>query len=796
MNSPFGLALRSLQLRKRYSMLATCTVALGIAAALVAGAVAKAVLLRELPFPRGERLVWIGESGQREPETGTSLPALRRWREASSTLELVSGFTSRSVRLTGRGSADQVPVTYVSHQFFQLLGVGPKLGRGFEPDDDQAAAPPVAVVSSSFWRARLGGARDVVGQTVVLDGVAHEIVGVMPPEFTFPGEQTAAWVPLLQKFWQFDGADGVNLVLAIGRLRPGHAARESQAELRQIEARLAPEQSQERILRPFVRGLRDQLTREVRPRVYVLLTTALLMLLLGYVNLANMFTAEVLRRRHTVAICHALGAPRGVVLRQLVWEIVVLVGAGVTTGVGTAYAILAGSAAYSLDGLPELTLARLGVQELGIGLALGAAMIGSLSLLGVLALRGVVASELLSGASKQSAGRREARRRNVLVVVELAVTMILLTSAGVLAKSFLALARTRFGFEPAGVFVARLSRPVTILTPEVRGRVRSDLASYLDRLQATPGLEVSALSTQSPEDPNRMISIVRSSADGQALRVGVVAVTSRYFDVLRIPLRDGRAFYTSDDDRAGVLAAVIDESMARQAFGSQPPVGRTIALPDLDLRVEVVGVVGQVHQGGATTVPLPQLYLPYGSLPLPWVTILARSRLSADVVQQGLRRAAAAMDPDQPVVQFAKLADRMASQLDRSRFYAMVLASFAVVSLVMTGLGLYGVVSLLVLQRRREFGIRMSLGASPRDIVWHVLSHVLGLTLVGLVCGIGATVLSGRVLTALLYGVAPVDPGIVILCIAGILGVAALACWSPARSIVQLNPALLTRNET
>jgi putative ABC transport system permease protein len=796
MHHTLRAALRTMRIRRAYTVLAVATIALGIGAAVTAWSVANTVLFAPLPYPESERLVWIGQAAQDDPETGSSFRALTRWRDQSTLLERVGGFTSRDMRLTSGANAEQLRGTLVSGDFFGTLGVQPLLGRVIATEDDQLNAPAVAVISFGLWQSRYGGRQDVIGSIISLDDKPHVTIGVMPAGFSFPSEETSAWIPALAHLQAFESADGAGLLLAIGRLRPTADMRACERELRAIESQSVTGTVDERGYRPFVRGLREHLTRELRPRVHVLLTAAALMMLLACANLLTMLLTQVIRRSQEVAMRRALGASTLSITRQLMTEHAIALSLGTISGLVVAVTILRLAGVYKSEQLPELSATTIGLP--GALAAVGLSVFTMLALGGVstLQLRHVDASRLFKDGTGPSASRAGSRVRDALITSQIALTVLMVGSAATLAKSYLAMSTDRNGMVAEGVFIGSLSRPHAVMTPVERPHVRSFMMSYLDLLGEAPTPLSVAISTEAPGGGNQIVTLASPEGAAAGTRVGVQSVSEDYFTTLRIPIRAGRAFERADRtgvDEEPVPIGVIDESLSRRLFGTESAIGRVVVLKDLALSIRVVGVCGDVRQGGPTSSTAPQVYLPYDVLPLPWVSVLVRSSSPAPAVLATLRSAAFRLDPEQPIANFVRLSDRLSDNLDRSRFYTVLLGSFAVCSLLLTAVGLYGVVSLLVAQRQREFGIRLSVGATPQQVQSEVLLQSLRVASAGLAIGVGLAFMSGRAMRALLYGMNPTDP----LVLGGatlVVGAAAvLAALGPARSASRLDPARIMR---
>jgi putative ABC transport system permease protein len=791
------IVLRTLGRRPAYAVLAIVTLTLGVGACLTAVTVTESALLVDLPFPQAKRLVWIGESAKEVSEDGTSFPALRRWGESSSSLSSIGGFTTRDMRLTGGRDPMQVGVTLVSGDFFRTLAVPPFIGRPIAAEDDQAGTRPVAVVSHWFWQSYFGGRSDAVGKLVMLDGIAHQIVGVMPAGFAFPSAQIAAWTPALQSLGAFENTDDVHLLLVIGRLRADLTARSAEAELRQIEANRPSGVRDIEGYRPFVRTLQEQLTQDVRPRIEVLLFIAVLMILLTFANLANMLLIQLVRRRREIAVRRALGASEGNIVAQLVMENAVLTVAGIAGGVVLTAVLLQLARAYAADAAPELATATVSFSATAIASLFGVATLISLAGVGYIQVaRADIAAGIKEAAGGQSIARGGARSRDALVSAEIAITVTLLSCAGVLAKSFLAMATDRLGFDSGDVYIGSLARPYPVFTPAEQSRTTIFMTAFLEKLASMPGVHNASISTEAPGGGNKLTSEVLSEGTPSLRRAGVTGVSQDYFSALRIPLRQGRLFTAADRGKPAhdpEPVAIVDRTLAQSLFGNVSPVGKSLKLVDLARDVRIIGVVEAVRQHAAAGESLPQVYLLYDALPLPWVTVIVRSDARPSAVVSYLRGAAAAVDKDQPIADFASLTHVLANRLDQSALYALLLGSGALASVLMTAVGMFGVISLLVAERGREFGIRLSLGATPPQIFLLVVRRSFELAAVGLVTGTVLTVAGARLLSALLYRVDPLDPLVLIICATVAVAIAVLAAVAPARRAARLDPAMVTR---
>jgi putative ABC transport system permease protein len=793
MTSSARFALRRLRRHPAYTVLSILTLGIGVGVCLMAYTVTDAAMRNAVPFDVDNRLIWIGE-GTAEIDDGTSLPLVRRWRESSRALTDLTALTTRQLRVTSGDESTQIPVAYVSWQFFQTLGVLPRLGRAFSADDDRRNATPVVVVSDQIWRSILGGRADALGQTLLIEAKPHIVVGVMPPGFAFPGDVTLAWLPMLQGFGAFETTEGVRIVEAVGRLRSGVTVDAALADLRRIAGTEVPRASENGEYRVLARSLREHVLRHQLPRLRVLMAAGLAMLVLGCINVGNMLVAQVLHRFDEFTVRRAVGAGWPHIVRLLLAETLILLVAGVAAGHALASAMVRiASHVATRRELPEFIGVPITARGVGLSVLLVIVATAGLGLLAYAHISGARLGEALKTATPGHAGTRTGTRwRRALTGVEVALTLVLVLGAGVLAKSYRALAGRNLGFDAAGVFIAHVSRPHVVFTPEERPAVESFMVRLIADLQGEPGFEATAITTQAPASGNGIVSRVAGSGPGDGIRVGVQAVSDGFFTWLGLRVRDGRTFAPSDQHDSPV--AVIDEEIARKVFQGRP-LGHRLILEDLALEAQVVGVVSHVRQGGPHTEGLPQVYLPYNVLPLPWVTVVIRSSMTPGAVATSLRRVVHAIDRQQTIGSFGRLAEMLADRLDRSRFYAFLLSACAGASVLLTGIGLYGAVTLLVAQRTREFGVRMSFGASPARICLLVVKEGCVPVIGGLLLGGVLALWTTDILTVLLYGISPLDP--VMLGVAALLvvSVSLLASIGPALRAARISPAAALRVE-
>ena len=785
-------ALRRLRHRKHFVLFATLSLGLGLGGSALAVVATHAAVQDAVPVTDAHRLVWIGEhDGQRED--GTSLTAVSRWHRESNTLEEVTALTTRDVRLQLVETVTLAPVAGVSATFFKVVGVPPLIGRSFIEDDDRPGAAPVAIISDKLWKTRFGGSPSVLGRTLVLDRIPYSVVGVMPAGFDFPGDGTLMWLPVSQLLGAFESVEGIHLVWAIGRLRLSATASSVMAELRKIEMASAAPVGRSAQSRVFAESLRDHFTHDLLPRLKVLIAAAIALLLVGCANVGNMLVGEVVQRTGELSVRRVLGASRQHMFALLVAEASLLLGGAAGTGLLFVRATVAVATRYTSAGIPDTRMLTVTRQA--------GALIGSLALLIAVGLGALcyfqtpedsLAKRLRMNRSFSSS-RGSARVRSVLISWGVALALVLLLSAGVLAKSYLSLSRRELGIDPTNVYIAAVNQPFVVYTPEDRPLVAAATDRLLRALATLPQMEVSAVSTQAPGSGNTMTTWLKADVTSDSIRAGVQAVSERFFDVLRIGIRHGRTFTKGDDDLAAPVA-VVDERIARIVRGSVM-VGRSVALTDLGLRVHVVGIVGSVRQGGATTEGLPQVYVPYTQLPLPWMTLLMRSNGRRDAVRNAVAVATSTVASSITPSAVRSLTEVLASRLEGSRFYAVLLIGLASVAVILTAVSLYGTIALSVMERKHEVGIRMSIGASPARVVLFLMRQATLAVAVGALLGLALAFAGTRLLVSLLYGISPLDPWTIAVAVALICAACGIAGLVPALRASAISPANALRYE-
>jgi putative ABC transport system permease protein len=788
-----------------FAFVAVVALALGVGANTAIFSVVKAVLLKPLPYPESQRLVWLREVNPSNdiPDEPASAPNYNDWRTDARSFEGVAAYTDTAMTLTGEGEPERIPAAATSANFFRVLGVAPALGRDFQPEEEAAGKNRVVVISHGLWRRRFGANRNVIGQTLSFGGNPYTVVGVAPPDFKnpVPGAKAAElWLPIA---FNFDESRRRSDFLSVfARLKPGATVEQARAEMSGIGARLARDYPTTNAgWGVSVVSLHERVVGDVRPALLVLMGVVGFLLAIACANVANLLLARSTARRQEIAVRSALGAGRWRLVRQFLTESVLLALAGGGLGLLLAAWGIELLVSFSPGNIPRLDEVGLDTGVLlftfGVSLATGC-LFGLLPALQ--ASKTDLSVSLKEGGSRgATAGQRASRLRSALVVSEIAIAVVLLAGAGLMIRSFAAIRDVDPGFRPDRILTSDFSLPAA------RYKEDAQIVSFFEQLTARaaalPGVERVALVSAIPFSGG---DIAGFAIDGrpapppeQVLDAEYRVVSPDYFDVMGIPVVRGQAF--TERDRAGVPAVtVINETMARRYWPGEDPIGKRINLGDPaagGVWRTVVGVVRDIRNESLDKEPYPQMYAPEAQFTRRQLTLVARTSGDPTALVPALRRELTSLDKDLPLYNVRTMEQVLADSVARRRFQMFLIAAFAGLGLLLAAVGIYGVISYSVAQRRHEIGVRMALGARAPDILRLVVGQGLGLALAGVGAGLVFALALTRVMSTLLYGVSASDP----LTFAGValalLGVALAACLVPARRATKVDPMVALRYE-
>jgi putative ABC transport system permease protein len=776
---------------------------LGIGVNTAIFSVVNAALLRPLPYDDPERLVWLSEDSPQVPELSISYPDFLDWREQNTVFSGIAATQFRSLNLTGLDEPERLSGRAVSANFHDVLGVKPALGRSFVADEDRPGANRVCVISHGLWQRRFGSDIGILGRQLSLSGEGYTVVGVLPETYRF-GTPTDVFVPIGLRADEMKERGSHPGIYAIARLKPGVTIEAARAEIVRIAEGLATQYGmpgQSALLTP----LHEFLVSDVRTSLLVLLVAVGFVLAIACANVANLLLARAASRRKEVAIRTALGAGRWRIIRQLLTESVLLSLIGGTVGLLLAVWGIDVLRAASADILPTTALVNLDSKVLLFTLFISlftGVIFGLAPALG--ASKADMNETLKEGGRGATGGRRGGVVRSLLVVSEVALSLVLLVGAGLLIKSFLNILNTDPGFDARNLLTMQLSLKVE----KNDGRkVLNFFAEAQDRIAALPGVEAAAYSNGLPltgaSDTAFAIEGRPKPEPGQVPQSMLYVTSPSYLKAMGIRLVRGR-FFTTQDTQSSPRVAVIDEVFARQQFPDQDPIGQHLAGNENNPTTEIVGVVAHVKHFGLDSEERikSQLYLPFNQAPdeilpmlAPRMNLVLRTTADPLALTAAVRREVQALDPNQPVYNVTTMEQTLDRSLATQRLSTMLLMMFACVALVLAAVGIYGVMSYVVTQRRHEIGIRIALGAQRVDVLRLVLRQGMWLTACGVLVGLVAAFALSRLMASLLFGVSPTDPLTFGLVALGLAVVTLIACLVPARRALKVDPMIALRYE-
>jgi putative ABC transport system permease protein len=798
----FGL--RTLGKNPGFTIVAVLTLALGIGANTAIFSVVDAVLLRPLPYPESDRLFTVYQTLPQDPaqNTGVSYPNYLDWTQQNQAFEAIAAVRGTSLALSGRGEPTYIETGSVTSNYFDVLRAKPLLGRTLQPSDDALDANPVVVMSESLWRARFGADPAIVGRTVTLDQHPITVVGIVPAYFrpSVPDAAAQLWFPLRQDgvFSDMRARRAGHYLAALGRLKSGVTAAQAQSEMAALQERLAAQYPNEnkgwgvRIV-----SLQADMAGNVRTALLVLLGAVGFVFLIACANVASLQLARAASRRKEIAIRVALGAGRQRLLRQFLTESVLLSMIGGAVGLVLAYEALQGLIAWLPADLPRISEIHVDARVLAFGLLLSVVSGVIFGLAPAWHSTESRLAEALEGARGAGEGRTSHRARNIFVVAETALAIVLLVGAGLLIRSFARLQQVNVGFNPAQLLTAQIGLPrAQYAKPE---QWISFYKQTLERMNALPGAQEAAVAVPLPLNSYINLAFAIEGRPprtrSEAPTADFVAISPNYFHVMQIPLQRGREFGETDSQSAPKVC-VISASLAQQLFPNGSALGQRIIIGyPADAAREIVGIVGDVKDSDLAARESAQIYVPFVQNPFWAADIAVRTHGNPSALSGALREQIRAIDSALPVAEVRPMAEVIGSTIAQPRFRTALLSLFGVVALLLAAIGIYGVLAYTVAQQTREIGIRMALGANPGRVLRLVLERGLRLAGTGTVIGILAALMLTRLLGSLLFDVSATDP-VTFAAVAGLLlGVAVLACYVPARRAMRVDPMVALRYE-
>ena len=796
-------ALRMLIKRPAFSLVAILTLGLAIGANSAIFSVVNAVLLRPLPYAHSEQLVRVFGSQPQLALAPTSPANFLEWKEQNEVFERIATYVGQGFNLTGGDKPERVIGARVSADLFPLLGVQPGLGRAFTEEEDQDGHGQVVILSHEFWQSRFGGDSHTLNQTITLNEKPYTVVGIMPPGFAFPDTRTQVWTPVA-----FNPAEratrDTNFIDIIARLKPGVSIEQARAHMAALAQRQAERYPQSNTgVGAKVISLHEQTVGDVRPMLVVLLGAVGFVLLIACANVANLLLARAAARQKEMAIRGALGASRARVVRLLLTESVVLAVLGGAVGL-----ILA---SWSLDLLVSLKPANLPrLAEIGINRTVFVFTLAISVVTGIVfglvpafqASKPDLNEGLKDSGRGATGGPGRHRVRTLLVVSEVALSLVLLVGAGLMMRSFARLLAVDPGFKADHVLTAFVSLPVSKYP---RGDEQAAFFGRLiERLRNLPGVSSAGVVSDMPlfggSSTGLEIDGRPAPLPGQRPLADYRMISPDYFTAMGIRLVRGRAFSRHDtEDAPGVV--IINETMAARFFPGEDPIGKRIGLSGnpRDWR-EIVGVVGDVRNYGVDSDVKPEAYVPlvqnapgYLASVASAMNVIVRSTNAPAALTTTLREQVQALDKDQPVSEVRTMEWYLSESMAQRRFNMLLLGAFGGLALVLAAVGIYGVIAYTVTQRTHEMGIRIALGARGGDILKLIFAHALFTTLTGIVIGLGAALALTRLLQNLLYQVTATDPFVFGSITLLLLLVAMVATYIPARRAMKVDPITALR---
>lgn len=810
----FRFGIRVMARKPGFTTLAIVTLALGIGASTSMFSAVNGVLLKPLPYPEPDRLMTVGMTfGDSSAPTVASVPDFIDWTERLTTLELLSASKRTSLVLTGSGEPERLKAHSASPNLFAVLGVSPRVGRSFVQEEHRTNSERVVILSHELWQRRWGGDRSLLGQSInaettssAIGSGSFRVVGILPQGFQGPRvlglHDVDVWLPLpIDEAVRQSNRTHYGLVV-LGHLREDLTIDAAHREMEAVSQRRIqdyPECSKfgDTVLRVAVGSLLDRTVGETRADLWMLLGAAGLILLISCANAANLVLARAAERGREIALRVSLGAKRTRIARQLLCESLVLAAAGGFAGFGTAVGLTRAFAALAPSDFPRLTEIGIDLTVLSFatGLTLATGLVFGLAP-AVLSSKTSLSSTLKDGGTRQSAGRERSRFRNMLVVLETSLAMVLVIGAGLLINSYSRLGKVDPGFSSDGVLTTQIGLGSSYAD-------RMDRASFSRNLLAevrnTPGVEAASVIVDLPIGGTSWAPPVRlaEEPDSEGWMSTLHTVGTGYFETMGIRLLQGRTF-THHDTLDQPPVVILNQTMAEELWPRQNPLGRKITISNNpeDPQLTIVGVVNDIHQLGLDRPPIREFYMPYAQKPwIGWIYLVVRSSSSAAVLTGPIRGALRAVDPGIPFSGVETMDERVFASLSEQRTRTFLLVVFALVALTLAIGGLYGTMLYLVAQRTQEIGIRIALGAQGSSVIRMIAGDGMALVAGGMAIGTLAAVLVSKVLTSMVFGIEVIDPSTYASAVVLLAAVGFGACIVPARRATRTDLATVLRGD-
>jgi putative ABC transport system permease protein len=799
---------RVLRQNTTFTVVALLTLALGIGANTAIFSVVNAVLLRPLSYPQSQRLVSINSINPGVSNTPflVSFTKFTHIEEQSAALESAAAYYTFNVSLTTKREAEQVPAARVSTNFFSVLGAVPGLGRSFLSTEEQQGGGEVVVISDGFWHSHFAADPALVGKSMTLDGKSFTVIGVLPAGFKFPMSfpEPQVWLPrvfettYVKPEMVHSGAAYLNV---IARMRPGITLPRVQAELDTLNARYKQQNASYADAPKFglsVMSLDESLVGSLRSSLFVLLAGVGFVLLIACANVASMLLVKAAGRQKEIAIRKALGATRMQLVRQLLSESLILSLIGGALGVVLAASLMPLLRSVAPGSVPRLEQARLDLPVLLFSLGLCGIASLAFGLVPALQVSGWNLHDALKeGGRGSSDGAGRSRLRGVLVIAEISVAVVLTTGAGLLIGSFVRTLAVNPGFESRNV----ITFPITL--PAARYAHPEEQTEFyrrvVEQVKALPGVQSAAVTTYLPlSGAFRFVFFCPEGLACQGLgkdpTIAVRQVTSDYFQTIHTPVLRGRVF-TEQDTAAGQPVVIVNQAVADRYWPNQDPLGKHLANSRDQIQRVVVGMVADVKYNTLTSPTTDEMYLPLAQNPAATATLIVRSQSDPQSLVTAVRQELGKIDSNLAIAGIQSLDEVVSSSIAQPRLMMQLVGVFAGLALLLSSIGIYAVMAYTVLQRKRELGIRMALGAPRRNISILVLRHGMGLTLIGIACGIATSFALTRLMAGLLFDIRATDP-LAFGAAALLLTITALlACYLPARRAARLDPMLVLKQD-